>query len=449
MRAIDQAGNVDQTPATHSWTIDTVAPQTTLGPGAPPALTTSTSASFAFSSSETGSTFECSLDDAAFAACTSPRAYSGLSNGPHQFRVRAVDQAGNADQTPATHSWTVDNVAPQTTLGPGAPAAFSPSTSASFTFSSSETGGTFECSLDNAAFAVCTSPRVHNGLSNGAHQFRVRARDQAGNVDQTPATHSWTVDTAVPQTTINSGPTGTVTNTGASFGFSSNESGASFQCRLDSEAFAACTTPKVYSGLANGSHTFQVRAIDQAGNTDSTPASRTWTVQGAPPSGCSTLTAASAADSWVLQSSPTTNYSTDSVLKVDSKSGGNARALVRFNLPAIPSGCRVTSARLRLYASSYKTGRTLQALRVAAPWTEPAVSWNNQPATTGTAATVASGSGYREWTVTSQVESMYTEGNNGFLIRDSAENGGGVEQGFNSREKGSDNPPALVITFGT
>ena len=43
---------------------------------------------------------------------------------------------------------------------------------------------------------------------------------------------------------------------------------------------------------------------------------------------------------------------------------------------------------------------------------------------------------------------MYASGNFGFLIRDSVENGGGIEQQFNSREKGSDNPPRLVITFG-
>ncbi len=41
---------------------------------------------------------------------------------------------------------------------------------------------------------------------------------------------------------------------------------------------------------------------------------------------------------------------------------------------------------------------------------------------------------------------MYSN-NKGFLIRDASENGGGMEQGFNSREK-SDNPPRLVIRFG-
>jgi large repetitive protein len=76
------------------------------------------------------------------------------------------------------------------------------------------------------------------------------------------------------------------------------------------------------------------------------------------------------------------------------------------------------------------------------------VTWNNQPLASGTAATTTSGFGYREWTVTSQVQAMYAPGaNNGFLIRDAAENGGGFDQGFHSREKGADNPPQLVISF--
>ncbi len=50
-------------------------------------------------------TFNCSLDAAAFAACTSPQTYSGLTNGSHTFQVRAVDAAGNVDPTPATYTW--------------------------------------------------------------------------------------------------------------------------------------------------------------------------------------------------------------------------------------------------------------------------------------------------------------------------------------------------------
>jgi CSLREA domain-containing protein len=70
--------------------------------------------------------------------------------------------------------------------------------------------------------------------------------------------------------------------------------------------------------------------------------------------------------------------------------------------------------------------------------------------TISTAATAPSRSsaGYMEWTVTSQVQSMYSGSNHGFLIRDATESGGGNEQGFHSREKVPDNPPQLVVTFG-
>ena len=155
-------------------------------------LSADAGASFEFNANEPGATFECSLDSAAFAACTSPREYMGLADGQHQFRVRAIDLGGNADQSPASFTWTVDTTAPQTTIGSG-PAATGSSTSATFTFSAGEAGSTFECSLDGAAFAACASPRAYSGLALGAHQFRVRASDPAENVDQTPADHNWTI----------------------------------------------------------------------------------------------------------------------------------------------------------------------------------------------------------------------------------------------------------------
>jgi hypothetical protein len=109
----------------------------------------------------------------------------------------------------------------------------------------------------------------------------------------------------------------------------------------------------------------------------------------------------------------------------------------------------VTGAKLRLYASSFKTGRTLQALQISAAWTEGGVTWNNKPATTGVPANTASGSGYLEWIVTSQVQNMYTAANYGFLVRDRTEGGSGIEQVFHSREIGTANPPRLIIMFGT
>jgi hypothetical protein len=81
-----------------------------------------------------------------------------------------------------------------------------------------------------------------------------------------------------PDTSINSASTAGLTNgTTATFGFSSNDPAASFECKLDGAAFGGCASPKEYPGLAEGQHTFEVRAKN-AGGTDDTPASKTWTV---------------------------------------------------------------------------------------------------------------------------------------------------------------------------
>ena len=85
-------------------------------------------------------------------------------------------------------------------------------------------------------------------------------------------------DTTAPQTTIVSGPSGSTSAKTASFGFSSSESGSTFDCRRDSGSWHSCSSPKGYSNLATGGHQFSVRATDASGNTDATPASKTWTV---------------------------------------------------------------------------------------------------------------------------------------------------------------------------
>lgn len=85
----------------------------------------------------------------------------------------------------------------------------------------------------------------------------------------------------VPDTTITSGPSGTVTTGKQTFSFASTESGGGYECSIDGGAYAACAPPKEYT-LADGSHTFKVRATDIAGNGDATPAERTFSVSDPP-----------------------------------------------------------------------------------------------------------------------------------------------------------------------
>jgi hypothetical protein len=269
------AGGAAAWTSSRSFVLDTTAPVTTVDTP-PPAQSNLASGTIGFSANESVTGFQCRIDGAAYAACSSPHGYGPLLDGPHTFDVKAVaDLAGNAG-APASYGWTIDTAAPNTSIV-SAPSALSNSSNPSFDLSSTESG-TFQCSLDGAAFAACADPATYTGLSDGAHTFQARALDAAGNADPTAASHAWTIDATAPDTSIGpTQPAALTTATGATFDFSSNEPG-SFACRLDSGSFVACTTPKTYSGLADGSHTFSVRATDTASNTDATPASYTWTV---------------------------------------------------------------------------------------------------------------------------------------------------------------------------
>ena len=281
VRATDPAGNTDPTPATFTWTIDTSTPDTSID-SSPPLLDNSATATFTFLASEPGSTFACQLDGGGFSACTSPKSYSGLTDGSHTFRVRATSSGGSTDPTPATFTWTIDTSTPDTSID-SSPPLLDNSATATFTFLASEPGSTFACQLDGGGFSACTSPKSYSGLTDGSHTFQVRATDPAGNTDPTPATFTWTIDSSTPQTTINSGPADPSSNATATFTFSAGEPSSTFACQLDGGGFSACTSPKSYSGLTDGSHTFQVRATDPAGNTDPTPATFTWTIDTTPP----------------------------------------------------------------------------------------------------------------------------------------------------------------------
>jgi hypothetical protein len=201
VRALDDVGNASE-PASSEWTIDTVNPVVTLT-DKPPLITNQSTGSFSFSSNKPNSTLECKLDGAEFSGCTSPQLYFGLDDGAHTFSVQATS-LGNTG--PATeYTWTVDTVAPDTTITSTPPAA-SNSASASFTFASSEVGSTFSCGLDAGGFAPCASPKNYAGLGDGAHTFRVQAVDAAGNVDTSPASYSWQIAGVGPATTDTTPP---------------------------------------------------------------------------------------------------------------------------------------------------------------------------------------------------------------------------------------------------
>jgi large repetitive protein len=272
------------------YTVDRTAPAAptiTSGPSVSPAWTTSTSVSFSFTG-EAGATFQCKLDGGSFAACTSPKSYSGLAQGSHTFQVQQTDAAGNTGSA-ASRTFQIDSVAPPVPSITSKPANPTSSTSATFAFSDTEAGVTFLCQLDGGGFGTCTNPKPYPGpLAQGSHTFQVKARDAAGN-ESAAATWTWTVDTTPPNTpSITFAPFAYPpvgwSSTSATFMYSDSSSDvASYQCKLDGGSYVACASAVTYSGLAQGPHTFLVKAVDSAGNVSSGVASWTFFVDTVPP----------------------------------------------------------------------------------------------------------------------------------------------------------------------
>jgi DNA-binding beta-propeller fold protein YncE len=249
-------------------------PDTTVS--GPALFTPSSTASFTFTANEPGATFHCHLDDGTtYAPCTSPKTYSSLLQGPHTFYVYATD-SHSFDGNPTTYDWTIDTTPPIASLDtyPSSPTS---STTASFTFSSNEANSTFLCAKDSTTYSSCSSPKSYSSLTSGSHTFHVKAIDPAGNVQSVATSYSWTIDTTPPNVSIDSGPSGWVQSTDATFKFSSTDGSATFDCKLDGGSYAPCTSPIGYTGLVAGQHTFYVFATDNLGN-QSSPAHRTWTV---------------------------------------------------------------------------------------------------------------------------------------------------------------------------
>jgi hypothetical protein len=166
--------------------LDCLAPNTSILTG-PSGVTSDNTPTFSFASSEPSSTFRCRIDGGAFAACSSPFTAPGLGDGPHTVAVKARDQSLNEDASPAARSFTVDATAPETSVsGKAKVKTRKKKARVTFTFSSTEAGSSFACSLDGGPFAPCTSP-FSAKLRRGGHTLTARATDATGNADQSPA----------------------------------------------------------------------------------------------------------------------------------------------------------------------------------------------------------------------------------------------------------------------
>src|SRR5581483_5663025 len=133
--------------------------------------------------------------------------------------------------------WLVDpppgsSSTPDTTITSGpADGSTTNSAAASFDYVSDTPGVAFECQLDSGGWSTCSPPTSYSGLADGSHLFEVRAND-AGTVDPTPATLTWTVDTTPPDTFITGGPAAIEASGDVTFSFDSDTPASTFECQL-------------------------------------------------------------------------------------------------------------------------------------------------------------------------------------------------------------------------
>jgi hypothetical protein len=280
VRAQDGAKRTDRSPAVGVFFVDLTPPVVTIT--GPPNPTPSATNLFSFRANEPNVLFECSHDGTPFVACRPPARIAVTKNGWHNLLVRATDVAGNVGKA-TRRPWKVNDVTP-----PAAPVLEGPANgsarSVEFRLHDTEAGVRFRCTLDTAATRFCTSPLAYNNLSIATHKLVVTAVDAVGN-ESAPTEWDWSVaNFDPPDTSILQKPLAQATTNNATFTFTQSgaHSAVTYECALDAAAFAPCTSPKAYTGLANGPHTFQVRAKDIWNNVDPTPASYAWTISVAP-----------------------------------------------------------------------------------------------------------------------------------------------------------------------
>ena len=298
VEARDGSGNVS-TPVTRQFRVRAVAPDLAFDSPASGAFT-GPNVTVAWHLSAHSSAFnpdsiyyEHRLDGGPYSvpARDSSLALAGLPEGPHAVDVRVTDDAGRSNTR--SRAFTVDVTPPVASIASGPPENGYSTPSVGFTFAATDNLTPvgqlrFSRRLDGGAFTTPATgtTAIFADLGPGPHTLTVRAFDAADNVSA-DVTRQWTVDASPPETQITGGPAdgGTLGTSSATFDFTGSDNltplvTLRFQARLDAAAFdaAATTTSRAFSGMSDGPHTFEVRAVDLAGLVDATPDARSFTV---------------------------------------------------------------------------------------------------------------------------------------------------------------------------
>ena len=254
---------------------------------------------------DAGATFTFSLacavagtDDASFnisgTNLRSSASFNFETKSSYSICVRVTDQGSltfdknftinvtNVNEAPTNISLSANTIAENQSANTvvGTLSATDQDAGATFTFSlACAVAGTDDASF-NISGTNLRSSASFNFETKSSYSICVRVTDQSSlTFDKNFTVNVTDLDEVAPDTTIDSHPNNPSNSQNADFTFSSPDLDvAGFECNLDAAGWGGCTSPQNYTGLAAGSHTFGVRAIDNASNTDQTPASFAWSI---------------------------------------------------------------------------------------------------------------------------------------------------------------------------
>lgn len=198
----------------------------------------------------------------------------------YNFTLKQTDTAGN-NSSNTTFQWIRDSnsVPPPVITNPSVASVISNASSfiisgtcnAGYLITLSGNVSASEVTTpSNSLIQTCTGGSFSYVLAETTDATRSFALIQTFNgVNSSAATLQWQRDTVAPTASLSAYPSNPNLSVSASFTFSSNESGSTFECKLDTASYAACTSPLNYASVTNGNHTFYLRATDQAGNVSS------------------------------------------------------------------------------------------------------------------------------------------------------------------------------------
>lgn len=199
----------------------------------------------------------------------SPTSGSVFPIGSSTVNCSATDGAGNT--TNGNFSVTVTDTTPPTLTLPAPIATSVNGTSATVTYTATASDG-------GTSLTPSCSPPSGSSFPLGTTTVGCSVTDAGGNTVSGSFTVTVT-DTTAPSVSITSGPSGTVNVRNATISFTASDGTTS--CQIDGGGYSACSSPAAYTGLADGSHTFVVQAVDAASNSGS--ASSTWSIDATQP----------------------------------------------------------------------------------------------------------------------------------------------------------------------